>query len=149
MGGSLRAENEEEPRIFLSTVLLEAPLSPLNKKDCTALGPGSEGNELGCFSSTLIFLRARSACASRAIGALLSSYSSLDDSDGLRRSFPTKIEKAVSHRDVDSFSAPNEMGNFEPPIYTFRPFIFLNRGPARLASFQQPAGSTSVYDRAQ
>ena len=39
-------------------------------------GPGSEGNELGCFSSTLIFLRARSACASRAIGALLSSYSS-------------------------------------------------------------------------
>ncbi|KAK8499230.1 hypothetical protein V6N12_076080 [Hibiscus sabdariffa] len=93
MGGSLRAENEEEPRIFLSTVLLEAPLSPLNKKDCTALGPGSEGNELGCFSSTLIFLRARSACASRAIGALLSSYSSLDDSDGLRRSFPTKINR--------------------------------------------------------
>lgn len=96
------------------------------------MGPGSEGNELGCFSSTLIFLRARSACASRAIGALLSSYSSLDDSDGLRRSFPTKIEKAVSHRDVDSFSAPNEMGNFEPPIYTLGPFIFLNRGPARV-----------------
>ncbi|CAH9079881.1 unnamed protein product [Cuscuta europaea] len=77
----------------------------------TALDPGSEGNELGCFSSTLLFLRARSACASRAIGALLSSYSSLDGSDGLRRSFPTKIERAVSHRDVDSFSAPNEMGN--------------------------------------
>ncbi|KAH0776201.1 hypothetical protein KY290_007612 [Solanum tuberosum] len=85
-------------------------------KDCTALGPGSEGNELDCFSSTLLFLRARSACASRAIGALLSSYSSLDGSDGLRRSFPTKIERAVSHRDVDSFSAPNEMGNFSPPI---------------------------------
>lgn len=82
------------------------------RKDCTALGPGSEGNELGCLSSTLlIFLRAPFACASRAIGALLSSYSSLDGSDGLRRSFPTKIEKAVSHRDVDSFSAPNEMGN--------------------------------------
>ena len=75
---------------------------------------------------------------------------SLDGSDGLRRSFPTKIERAVSHRDVDSFSAPNEMGNFEPPIYTFFwAFIFLNRNPARLASFQQPAGSTSVYDRAQ
>ena len=43
-------------------------------------------------------------------------YSSLDGSDGLRRSFPTKIERAVSHRDVDSFSAPNEMGNFSPPI---------------------------------
>ena len=57
------------------------------------------------------FLRARSTCASRAIGALLSSYSSLDGSDGLRRSFPTKIERALSHRDVDSFSAPNEMGN--------------------------------------
>uniref|UniRef100_A0A803Q9F3 Uncharacterized protein n=1 Tax=Cannabis sativa TaxID=3483 RepID=A0A803Q9F3_CANSA len=40
------------------------------------------------------FLRARSTCATRAIGALLSSYSSLDRSDGLRRSFPTKIEKA-------------------------------------------------------
>lgn len=37
-----------------------------------------------------------------------------------------KKERAVSHRDVDSFSAPNEMGNFEPPIYTFWPFIFLN-----------------------
>lgn len=84
----------------------------LARKDCTALGPGSEGNELGCFSSTLLFLRARSACASRAIGALLSSYSSLDGSDGLRRSFPTKIEKVgYKPRDVDSFSAPNEMGN--------------------------------------
>lgn len=43
----------------------------------------AEGNELGCFSSTLLdfLLRARSACASRAIGALLSSYfSSLDGS---------------------------------------------------------------------
>lgn len=37
--------------------------------------------------------------------------SSLDGSDGLRRSLPTKMERAVSHRDVDSFSAPNEMGN--------------------------------------
>ena len=89
------------------------------KKDFTALGPGSEGNELGCFSSTLLFLRARSACASRAIDALLSSYSSLDGSDGLRRSFPTKIEKVVSHRDVDSFSAPNEMGNLEPLFILF------------------------------
>ena len=80
------------------------------RKESTALGPGSEGNELGLLH-TSFFLRARSACASRAIGALLSSYSSLDGSDGLRRSFPTKIEKAVSHRDVDSFSAPNEMGD--------------------------------------
>jgi len=37
--------------------------------------------------------------------------SSLDGSDGLRRSLPKKIEKAVSHRDVYSFSARNEMGN--------------------------------------
>jgi len=81
-------------------------------RGCTALGPGSEGNELGCFSSALIFLHARSACASRAIGALLSSYSSLDGSDGLRRSFPTQIEKVgYKPRDVDSFSFPNEMGN--------------------------------------
>uniref|UniRef100_M0ZYG9 Mitchondrion n=1 Tax=Solanum tuberosum TaxID=4113 RepID=M0ZYG9_SOLTU len=46
--------------------------------------------------------------------ALLSSYTSLDGSDGLRRSFPTKIERAVSHRDVDSFSGPNEMEIFHP-----------------------------------
>jgi hypothetical protein len=80
------------------------------------LGPESEGNELGCFSSTLIFLRARSACASRAIGALFSYFSSLDGSDGLRRYFPTKIEKVFENRDVDSFSAPNEMVHFEPLI---------------------------------
>ena len=106
----------------------------LARKDCTALGPGSEGNELGCFSSTLLFLRARSACASRAIGALLSSYSSLDASDGLRRSFPTQIEKAVSHRDVDSFSAPNEMGNFEP-LFLYFLALHLSEsrpGPARV-----------------
>lgn len=42
--------------------------------------------------------------------------SSLDGSDGLRRSFPTKMERAVSHRDVDSFSAPNEMGNRFAPL---------------------------------
>ncbi|CAI9278258.1 unnamed protein product [Lactuca saligna] len=30
-----------------------------------------------------------------------------------------------------------------------QPFIFLNRDPARLASFQQPAGSTLVDDRIQ
>ena len=73
------------------------------------MGLGSEGNELG--PHFFFFLRAPSACASRAIGALLSSYSSLDGSDGLRRSLPKKIEKAVSHRDVYSFSARNEMGN--------------------------------------
>ncbi|KAI5653718.1 hypothetical protein M9H77_30905 [Catharanthus roseus] len=44
---------------------------------------------------------------------------SLDSSDGLCCSFQNKIEKAVSHRDVDSFSVPNELGNLEPPIYTF------------------------------
>ncbi|KAI5653996.1 hypothetical protein M9H77_31183 [Catharanthus roseus] len=75
---------------------------------------------------------------------------SLDGSDGLRRSFPTKIERVVSHQDVDSFSAPNEMGNLEPPIYTFFWALHLSEskpGPAHV--FQLPAGSTSVYDRAQ
>jgi len=101
----------------------------LARKDCTALGPGSEGNELGCFSSTLLFFCVRSACA------LLSSYSSLDGLDGLRRSFPTKIEKAVSHRDVDSFSALNEMGNLKPPIYEDFWALYLSElrpGPARV-----------------
>ena len=32
-------------------------------------------------------------------------FPSLDGSDGLRRSFPTKKERAESHRDVDSFSS--------------------------------------------
>lgn len=60
---------------------------------------------------------------------------SLDGSDGLRRSFPTKIERVVSHRDVDSFSAPNEMGNLEPPIFTFFWALHLSEskpGPARV-----------------
>ncbi|KAI5654123.1 hypothetical protein M9H77_31310 [Catharanthus roseus] len=60
---------------------------------------------------------------------------SLDGLDGLHRYFPTKIEKAISHRDVYSFSAPNEMGNLEPPIYTFFWALHLSEsklGPARV-----------------
>ena len=71
--------------------------------------------------------------ARNAIGALLSSYSSLDGSDGLRRSFPTKIEKVgYKPRDVDSFSAPNEMGNF--PYLDFRALHLSESrpGPARV-----------------
>ena len=124
-------------------------------------GPGSEGNELGSFSHNsskanelkwcfLVapswFLRAASACASRAIGALLSSYFFIGRFGWTSPLFPNeKGERAFSHRDVDSFSAPNEMG-----ISYLFPFIFMNGIKARLASFQQPtAGSTSVYDRAQ
>ena len=92
----------------------------------TALLWAQEAKGMSSVSFTLLFICVRSACA------LLSSYSSLDGLDGLRRSFPTKIEKAVSHRDVDSFSALNEMGNFEPPIFTFWPFIFQHLGPARV-----------------
>lgn len=84
----------------------------LARKQSTALGPGSEGNELGCLSSTLLYFSVPVPHALRAPLALCSPLiSSLDGSDGLRRSFPTKMERAVSHRDVDSFSAPNEMGN--------------------------------------
>jgi len=84
----------------------------LARKQSTALGPGSEGNELGCFSSTLLYFSVPLPHALRAPLALCSPLiSSLEGSDGLRRSFPTKMERAVSHRDVDSFSAPNEMGN--------------------------------------
>jgi epoxyqueuosine reductase QueG len=35
-------ENEEGPRIFLSTVLLEAPLSPLKKQGPVSLGLGED-----------------------------------------------------------------------------------------------------------
>lgn len=84
----------------------------LARKQSTGLGPGSEGNELGCFSSTLLYFSVPLPHALRAPLALCSPLiSSLEGSDGLRRSFPTKMERAVSHRDVDSFSAPNEMGN--------------------------------------
>lgn len=64
------------------------------------------------FSSTLLYFSVPLPHALRAPLALCSPLiSSLEGSDGLRRSFPTKMERAVSHRDVDSFSAPNEMGN--------------------------------------
>lgn len=130
---------------FIS-LLLAKSLIYFSRKQSTALGPGSEGNELGSFSSsTLLDFSAPLPHALRAPLALCSPLiSSLDGSDGLRRSFPTKKERAVSHRDVDSFSAPNEMG-----ISYLCPFIFMNGIKARLASFQQPTGSTSVYDRAQ
>jgi hypothetical protein len=132
---------------FYSYIFLNLPqILDLARKQSTALGPGSEGNELGCFSSTLLYFSVPLPHALRAPLALCSPLiSSLDGSDGLRRSFPTKMERAVSHRDVDSFSAPNEMGNLSPLSLHLSS---LNRGPARLASFQQPTGSTSVYDRA-
>ena len=49
------------------------------------------------------------ALRSRAIETLLSSDFFIGGfSDGLRRSFPTQMERALSQGDVDSFSAPNE-----------------------------------------
>ena len=98
---------------FYSDIFCNQPqILDLARKQSTALGPGSEGNELGCFSSTLLYFSVPLPHALRAPLALCSPLiSSLEGSDGLRRSFPTKMERAVSHRDVDSFSAPNEMGN--------------------------------------
>ncbi|KAI5664359.1 hypothetical protein M9H77_23682 [Catharanthus roseus] len=97
-----------------------AERSSLNqRKDCTALGPRSEGISSAAspphfffFVPVLHALRVPLALCSPLI-------LSLDGSNGLPHSFPTKIERAISHRDVDLFSAPNEIGNFEPPIYTF------------------------------
>lgn len=98
---------------FYSDIFCKKPkILDFARKQSTALGPGSEGNELGCFSSTLLYFSVPLLHALRAPLALCSPLiSSLEGSDGLRRSFPTKMERAVSHRDVDSFSAPNEMGN--------------------------------------
>lgn len=71
-----------------------------------------EAKGMSSVSSTLLYFSVPVPHALRAPLALCSPLiSSLDGSDGLRRSFPTKMERAVSHRDVDSFSAPNEMGN--------------------------------------
>jgi len=88
---------------FYSTICSKKPqILDLARKQSTALGR----------SSTLLYFFLFLPHAPRAPLALCSPLiSSLDGSDGLRRSFPTIMEKAVSHRDVDSFSAPNEMGN--------------------------------------
>ena len=98
---------------FYSDIFCNQPqILDLARKQSTALGPGSEGNELGCFSPTLLYFSVPLPHALRAPLALCSPLiSSLEGSDGLHRSFPTKMERVVSHRDVDSFSAPNEMGN--------------------------------------
>ena len=45
------------------------------------------------------------------------------------------------------FPPPMRWGICNPLFLLFGPSSFLNRGPARLASFQQPAGSTSVSIR--
>lgn len=101
----------------------------LARKQSTALGPGSEGNELGLLSPCSsgltappfwIFVSVPVPHALRAPLALCSPLiSSLDGSDGLRRSFPTKMERAVSHRDVDSFSAWGIASRLCP--FIFRP----------------------------
>lgn len=80
----------------------------LARKDCTALGPGSEGNELGLLHTyfSLRPFRMRFALFLFFIGRF----------GWTSPFFPNSKKKAVSHRDVDSFSALNEMGNFEPPI---------------------------------
>nr|GEZ55210.1 hypothetical protein [Tanacetum cinerariifolium] len=62
----------------------------------------------------------RSASASRAIGALLSSYSSLDGSNGLRRSFPTKIEKPVSHRDLGNKVPSESLLRLLPELFSLK-----------------------------
>ena len=59
---------------FYSDIFCKKPqILDLARKQSTALGPGSEGNELGCFSSTLLYFSVPLP-PSRAIGALLSSY---------------------------------------------------------------------------
>ena len=93
---------------FYSDIFCNQPqILDLARKQSTALGPGSEAA-----SPPHFFFSVPVPHALRAPLALCSPLiSSLEGSDGLRRSFPTKMERAVSHRDVDSFSAPNEMGN--------------------------------------
>ncbi|PPS05906.1 hypothetical protein GOBAR_AA14739 [Gossypium barbadense] len=64
MGGSLRAvvgTSRPLPDYWITPALWRSKkpqILDLARKDCTVLGPGSDGNELGYFSSTLIFLRA-------------------------------------------------------------------------------------------
>ncbi|KAI3700968.1 hypothetical protein L2E82_45609 [Cichorium intybus] len=91
----------------------ERPLClPWNElgKDCTALGPGSEGNELGCFSSKLPFLRARSACASHAIGARISTDYGFEGHP-LRKDLPLSGYVEVRYDDPEKrvVSEPIEM----------------------------------------
>lgn len=97
----------------------------LARKQSTALGPGSEGNELGCFSSTPLYfvLRARSACASRAIGALLSSYFFIGRLGWTSPFFPNENKwKGLYHIEM-SIRFPPQM---RWGISHLCPFIFLN-----------------------
>ena len=107
------------------------------RKDCTALGPGCEGNELGCFSSTLIFLRACSACASRAIGALLSSYSSLDGSVRMDFAVLSQLKKKrLYHIEMSiRFPPPMRWGICNPLFILYFLALHLSEsrpGPARV-----------------
>ena len=131
--------------------LREAPkILDLARKDCTALGPGGENQAPDEFFSTLIWIRVRSRHALRAPLALCSP---LILHWTVRMDFAVLSQlqfQRLSHIEMSiRFPPPMRWGIFDPQISTFWPFIFMNRGPARLASFQQPAESTSVYDRAQ
>ena len=102
---------------FYSDIFCNQPqILDLARKQSTALGPGSEGNELGCFSSTLLYFSVPLPHALRAPLALCSPLiSSLEGSDGLRRSFPTKMERAVSdsfHKDegTEVTNSPSHLG---------------------------------------
>jgi hypothetical protein len=92
---------------FYSDIFCNLPqILDLARKQSTALGPGSEAASPPHFFISPCPFRLRAPLA-----LCCPLISSLEGSDGLRRSFPTKMERVVSHRDVDSFSAPNEMGN--------------------------------------
>eukprot|EP01018_Ginkgo_biloba_P040775 Gb_18121 [translate_table: standard] len=105
----LEIHKEEGFKPSLFELCQTHPMDPLG-------GPSRKarpGNGLSCFSSrtaggSFFLLLGLSACASRAIGALLSYYllDGFPRSDRPRRYFPTQMEKAVSHRDVDSFLVP-------------------------------------------
>jgi len=100
---------------FYSDIFCKKPqILDLARKQSTALGPGSEGNELGCFSSTLLYFSVPLPHAMRfarhwrfALLLFLHWRVRMDFAVLSQRA----MERAVSHRDVDSFSAPNEMGN--------------------------------------
>uniref|UniRef100_A0A453RI91 Uncharacterized protein n=1 Tax=Aegilops tauschii subsp. strangulata TaxID=200361 RepID=A0A453RI91_AEGTS len=117
---------------FYSDIFCNHPqILDLARKQSTALGPGSEGNELGCFSPTLLYFSVPLPHALRAPLALCSPLiSSLEGSDGLRRSLSQRKWKGLYHIEM-SIRFPPQM---RWGISHLCPFIFLKGIEARPGS---------------
>nr|GEX83827.1 reverse transcriptase domain-containing protein [Tanacetum cinerariifolium] len=114
-----------------------------NGKRKTALLWAQEAKGMSSAASPpnfLPFLRARSACASRAIGALLSSYSSLDGSDGLRHAKPAA---PLTKRGAGAAATWTPSFLLLPALSRAEPEFFIRKGR------QSPKAAIPIGQRAE